>query len=177
MTDAFLAGQHPDGGAPQAYFHQEWAQLEDALARAQARLSLRCKHTLARLVFDALVQCRRQGLQVQLSLPDTALNRQSAIAWERLSAIGGQISWRSAASDGMGADASFPALTVVLDDALVFTGKLSHIYWLGKTQSANLVYTIPLVFYFIRYVCNYKSILQKVYGKTNPFMTDIKDFL
>ena len=124
MTDAFLAGQHPDGGAPQAYFHQEWAQLEDALARAQARLSLRCKHTLARLVFDALVQCRRQGVQVQLSLPDTALNRQSAIAWERLSAIGGQISWRSAASDGMGADASFPALTVVLDDALVFTGKL-----------------------------------------------------
>jgi len=124
MTEAFLAGQHPDGGAPQAYFHQEWAQLEDALARAQTRLSLRCKHTLARLVFDALVQCRRQGLQVQLSLPDTALNRQSAIAWERLSAIGGQISWRPDAPDGAGADASFPALTVVLDDALVFTGKL-----------------------------------------------------
>ena len=124
MTESAFATEHPDGGAPQAYFHQEWSQLEDALSRAQTRLSLRCKHTLARLVFDALVQCRRQGLQVQLSLPDTALNRQSAIAWERLSAIGGQISWRSAAPDGMGADASFPALAVVLDDALVFTGKL-----------------------------------------------------
>ena len=124
MTEAFLAGQHPDGGAPQAYFHQEWAQLEDALARTQSRVTLRCKHTLARLVFDALVQCRRQGLQVQLSLPDTALNRQSAIAWERLSAIGGQITWRTAVPEGAGADASFPALAVVLDDALVLTGKL-----------------------------------------------------
>ena len=75
----------------EAFFYQEWAQLEDALARTRSRVVLRCKHTLARLVFDALVQCRRQGLQVQLSLPDTALNRQSALAWERLSAIGGQI--------------------------------------------------------------------------------------
>ena len=108
----------------EAFFSQEWAQLEDALARAQSRVTLRCKHTVARLVFDALVQCSRQGLQVHLSLPDTALNRQSAIAWERLSAIGGHIAWRQPAVDGAGADGSFPALAVVLDDALVFTGKL-----------------------------------------------------
>jgi hypothetical protein len=124
MTESAFATEHPDGGAPQAFFHQEWAQLEDALARTHSRVILRCKHTLARLVFDALVQCRRQGLQVHLSLPDTALNRQSAIAWERLSAIGGQMAWRQAASDGPDADASFPALAVVLDDACVFTGKL-----------------------------------------------------
>lgn len=124
MTEGFFATEHPNGGAPQAFFHQEWAQLEDALARTQSRVTLRCKHTVARLVFDALVQCRRQGVQVQLSLPDTALNRQSAIAWERLSAIGGQITWRPAMSEGAGADASFPALAVVLDDVLVLTGKL-----------------------------------------------------
>ena len=108
----------------EAFFSQEWAQLEDALARTHSRVTLRCKHTLARLVFDALVQCRRQGLQVQLSLPDTPLNRQSAIAWERLSAIGGHIAWRRAALEEAGADGSFPALAVVLDDACVFTGKL-----------------------------------------------------
>jgi hypothetical protein len=62
-------------------------------------------------------------LQVQLSLPDTALNRQSAIAWERLSAIGGHIAWRQAASEAA-VDGSFPALALVLDDAQVFTGKL-----------------------------------------------------
>ena len=108
----------------EAFFSQEWAQLEDALARTQGRVTLRCKHTIARLVFDALVQCRRQGLQVQLSLPDTPLNRQSAIAWERLSAIGGHIAWRQARLEEAGADGSFPALAVVLDDACVFTGKL-----------------------------------------------------
>ena len=107
----------------EAFFHQEWAQLEDALAGTQSRVTLRCKHTVARPVFDALVQCRRRGLQVQLSLPDTALNRQSAIAWERLSAIGGHIAWRQAASEAA-VDGSFPALALVLDDAQVFTGKL-----------------------------------------------------
>ena len=108
----------------EAFFSQEWAQLEDALARTRSRVTLRCKHTIARLVFDALVQCRRQGLQVQLSLPDTSLNRQSAIAWERLSAIGGHIAWRQARLEEANADGSFPALAVVLDDACVFTGKL-----------------------------------------------------
>ena len=107
----------------EAFFHQEWAHLEDALVRTQSRVALRCKHTIARVVFDALVQCRRQGAQVQLSLPDTALNRQSAIAWERLSAIGGQIAWRQAGLEAA-ADGSFPALALVLDDAQVFTGKL-----------------------------------------------------
>jgi len=108
----------------EAFFSQEWARLEDALARTHSRVTLRCKHTIARLVFDALVQCRRQGLQVQLSLPDTPLNRQSAIAWERLSAIGGHIAWRQARLEEANADGSFPALAVVLDDACVFTGKL-----------------------------------------------------
>lgn len=108
----------------EAFFHQEWAQLEDVLARTRSRVTLRCKHTVARVVFDALVQCRRQGAQVQLSLPDTALNRHSAIAWERLSAIGGQIAWRQPASEAS-ADGSFPALALVVDDAQVFTGKLS----------------------------------------------------
>jgi len=107
----------------EAFFQQEWAHLEDAVAGARNQVTLRCKHTAARLVFDALVQCRRQGLQVQLSLPDTPLNRQSAIAWERLSAIGGQIAWRQAAPEAA-ADGSFPALALVLDDAQVFTGKL-----------------------------------------------------
>ena len=108
----------------EAFFHQEWVQLEDALAGAQTGVVLRCKHTVARVVFDALVQCRRQGLQVQLSIPDTAFNRQSAIAWERLSAIGGQIAWRQAALDPAAAEASFPALALVTDDTQVFTGKL-----------------------------------------------------
>lgn len=122
MTETAAAG-HESAGAPQAFFSQEWAQLEDALARARARITVRCQHTLARVVFDALVQSRRAGVAVQLALPDTALNRHSAIAWERLGAIGGQIAWLPGATAAT-ADRCFPPLVLVLDDAMVFTGKL-----------------------------------------------------
>ena len=122
MTETAAAG-HLSAGAPQAFFSQEWAQLEDALDQARSRIMVRCQHTLARVVFDALVQSRRAGVAVQLALPDTALNRHSAIAWERLSAIGGQIAWLPSPAAAT-ADLPFPPLVVLLDDALVFTGKL-----------------------------------------------------
>lgn len=124
MTETLGSADSPFvGAAPQAFFAQEWAQLEDALAQARSRITVRCQHTIARVVFDALVQCRRSGVAVQLALPDTALNRHSAIAWERLSAIGGQIAWLAGAS-AASAELPFPPLVVLLDDALVFTGKL-----------------------------------------------------
>jgi len=115
MTETADAGDL-SAAASQAFFSQEWAQLEDALDQARARITVRCQHTLARVVFDALVQCRRAGAAVQLALPDTALNRHSAIAWERLSAIGGQIAWLPTPSAAT-ADLPFPPLVLVLDDA------------------------------------------------------------
>ena len=124
MTDMFEATVRPYAVVPQAFFAQEWAHLEDALDQSRVRVTVRCQHTVPRLVFDALVQTRRKGLTVQLALPDTALNRQSAIAWERLSAIGGQISWLQSGTATTPADLPFPPLVVLLDEAVVFTGKL-----------------------------------------------------
>lgn len=46
-----------------------------------------------RHLFDALVMRQRRGVQVSLALLDTASNRQSSIAWERLTAIGGRVFW------------------------------------------------------------------------------------
>ena len=117
MTEP-LAG----AGAPQAFFSQEWAQLEDVLAQARHSLTVRCKNTVVRPLFDALVQCRRQGLAVHLALPDTGASRHSAIAWERLSAIGGLIAWLPASA----AQRAYPPLVVVVDGAQVWTGKLSQ---------------------------------------------------
>ena len=117
MTEP-LAG----AGAPQAFFSQEWAQLEDALAQARHSLTVRCKNTVVRPLFDALVQCRRQGLAVHLALPDTGASRHSAMAWERLSAIGGLIAWLPASA----AQRAYPPLVVVVDGAQVWTGKLSQ---------------------------------------------------
>ncbi len=124
MTDMFDAAGRPYASAPQAFFAGEWAHLEDALDQTRARITVRCQHTVPRLVFDALVQIRRKGLTVQLALPDTGLNRHCAIAWERLSAIGGHIAWLNGAADPGGTELPFPPLVAVLDDALVFTGKL-----------------------------------------------------
>jgi hypothetical protein len=117
MTEP-LAG----AGAPQAFFTQEWAQLEDALAQARHSVAVRCKNTVVRPLFDALVQCRRQGLAVHLALPDTGASRHSAIAWERLSAIGGRIAWLPASASQL----AYPPLAVVVDGAQVWTGKLSQ---------------------------------------------------
>ena len=51
-----------------------------------------------RTLFDALVTARRRGLAVSLALCDDAANRESIIAWERLSAAGGSIFWIEAGS-------------------------------------------------------------------------------
>jgi hypothetical protein len=46
-------------------------------------------------LFDAVVMRQRRGVQVSFALLDTACNRQSSIAWERLTAIGGRVFWLS----------------------------------------------------------------------------------
>ena len=51
-----------------------------------------------RTLFDALVAARRRGLAVSLALCDDAANRESIIAWERLSVAGGSIFWIEAGS-------------------------------------------------------------------------------
>jgi len=51
-----------------------------------------------RTLFDALVAARRRGLAVSLALCDDDANRESIIAWERLSAAGGSIFWIEAGS-------------------------------------------------------------------------------
>ena len=42
-------------------------------------------------LFEALLSCQRRGVAVSLVISDCEVNRQSSIAWERLSALGGRI--------------------------------------------------------------------------------------
>lgn len=44
-------------------------------------------------VFDLIVRRQRRGVQVTFVLLDVDCNRQSTIAWERLTAIGGKVFW------------------------------------------------------------------------------------
>ena len=49
-------------------------------------------------LFEALLSCQRRGVAVSLIITDCDVNRQSSIAWERLSALGGRIIRLAAAS-------------------------------------------------------------------------------
>jgi len=51
-------------------------------------------------LFEALLSCQRRGVAVSLIIADCEVNRQSSIAWERLSALGGRIVRLPAASVG-----------------------------------------------------------------------------
>ena len=63
----------------EAFFQQEWAHLEDAVAGARNQVTLRCKHTAARLVFDAqlyrqFLRAARRPFSGMIFLYDTLLS-------------------------------------------------------------------------------------------------------
>ena len=55
-----------------------------------------------RYLFDALVMCRRRGIRVSIAILDNRGNRQAPIAWERLTALGGEVHWVSESAWGGG---------------------------------------------------------------------------
>ena len=70
-------------------------------------------------LFEALLSCQRRGVAVSLIITDCEVNRQSSIAWERLSALGGRIVRLPAASvSGDEFDRSF----CLIDDTSVISG-------------------------------------------------------
>lgn len=78
-------------------FQTQLSDVEDLLVRnlADANECLKFYFFLFsnRHLFDAIVMRQRRGVQVSFALLDTASNRQSSIAWERLTAIGGRVFW------------------------------------------------------------------------------------
>ena len=77
----------------QAHFADALPAVDHALAQARRQVVCALAHGCGRHWFNLLLQARRRGLAVQLLVPDTEANRQSSIAWERLSAMGGQVHW------------------------------------------------------------------------------------
>jgi hypothetical protein len=69
--------------------------LVNNLVDANERLKIYCNVFTNRHIFDAVVMRQRRGVQVSFALLDTTTNRQSSIAWERLTAIGGNVFWLS----------------------------------------------------------------------------------
>jgi len=79
--------------ATQAYFSDTGVALGAALESATCSVHILLTGCCERSLFDHLLRCRRRGVQVELALRNASLNRQSSLAWERLSAVGVVLHW------------------------------------------------------------------------------------
>jgi len=79
--------------ATQAYFSATGETLGTALEGARHSVHILLTGLCERSLFEHLLSCRRRGVQVELALRNGPINRQSPLAWERLSAAGGVVHW------------------------------------------------------------------------------------
>lgn len=78
---------------PQAYFSDVEAVIVRHLSSAKLCAQIYLDFFSNRDLFDLMVMRQRRGVQVNLALLDNRNNRQSSIAWERLTANGGEVFW------------------------------------------------------------------------------------
>ncbi len=117
----------------QAYFADAPSAVQSLLAAARHRVVCALARDCGRPWFEMLLQVARRGVPLCLLVPDTAINRQSAIAWERLSAAGGELRWM---------DATAPILQTsvcVVDGHTVLSGALAELSTLLRDDFAGVV--------------------------------------
>jgi chemotaxis protein histidine kinase CheA len=130
----------------QAHFSDALPALEQALAQAGVQVVCALAQDCGRHWFNLLLQARRRGLAVQLLVPDTPANRQSSIAWERLSALGGEVHW-------LVPDAAHLYTSVcILDAQTVLSGAFADISSLPPDDFAGVVrqHSRPLATQYLR---------------------------
>ena len=84
-----------------------------------------------RALFDSLVSCQRRGVAVFLAVLDDRINRQSSIAWERLTALGGQLHWLP---EGTARAGSLHHKFCLIDNDTVINGSFN---WTYRASSAD----------------------------------------
>jgi len=84
-----------------------------------------------RALFDSLVSCQRRGVAVMLAVLDDCINRQSSIAWERLTALGGQLHWLP---EGTARAGSLHHKFCLIDNDTVINGSFN---WTYRASSAD----------------------------------------
>ena len=77
----------------QAYFSGIRDKIIQRLDAANENVLVAVAWLTDRALFEALVSCQRRGATVSLAVLDDRINRQSSIAWERLTALGGRLCW------------------------------------------------------------------------------------
>ena len=117
----------------QAYFADAANAVQALLAGARQQVVCALAQGCGRHWFELLLQVRRRGVGLRLLVPDTAANRQSAIAWERISAAGGDLLWL---------DSSAPVLQTpvcIVDGHTVLSGAIADLSTLAREDFAGVV--------------------------------------
>ena len=96
---------------------------------------LACQFTDNKL-FEALLSCQRRGVAVSLIISDCEVNRQSSIAWERLSAVGGRIFRLPEGSD---VDEDFDRSFCLIDNASVISGDFEWTRFQDATKQVSIL--------------------------------------
>lgn len=114
--------------ATHTFFSATGEALGAALESATQSVSIFLSGACERPLFDHLLRCRRRGVEVELVIRHALLNRQSSLAWERLSAAGAMLHWQtSELSTG------WPHSLCLMDTTTVITGTW---HW-GSCDSAQ----------------------------------------
>jgi hypothetical protein len=107
--------------------------VQALLAGARQQVVCALAQGCGRHWFELLLQVRRRGVALRLLVPDSAANRQSAIAWERMSAAGGELLWL---------DSSAPVLQTpvcIVDGHTVLSGAIADLSTLAREDFAGVV--------------------------------------
>ena len=117
----------------QAYFADAASAVQSVLAAARQQVVCALARDCSRHWFELLLQVARRGVALRLLVPDTTANRQSAIAWERISAAGGELHWL---------DSSAPILQTavcVVDGHTVLSGAIAELSTVVREDFAGVV--------------------------------------
>lgn len=117
----------------QAYFADAASAVQSVLAAARQQVVCALARDCSRHWFELLLQVARRGVALRLLVPDTAANRQSAIAWERISALGAELHW-------LGSSAPILQTTVCLVDGhTVLSGAIAELSTVAREDFAGVM--------------------------------------
>ena len=115
----------------QAYFSGIRDVIVQRLDAAKESVLVAVAWLTDRVLFEALVSCQRRGVAVSLAVLDDRINRQSSIAWERLTALGGRFCW---IPEGTARAGSLHHKFCLIDNDTVINGSFN---WTNRASSAD----------------------------------------
>ncbi len=123
----------PPDLAPEAHFADAYAALEALLQGARQGLLCALAQPCGRPLFNLLLQARRQGLALQVLLPDSPDARDDGNAWERLQVLGAEVHWIAPQALAMHTS------VCVVDGTHLASGALAGINPVAREDFAGLV--------------------------------------